>query len=319
MKIHHKVTLVLLFYSLFYCGERNQDLPSLRITKFPKNKSAALSITFDDGCQSVFTKIVPLLAKYNLKATFFIIASSAETNNEWEKWRELILKGHEVGNHTLTHKVYLGTSQNVDELTLEIDSSLTLLANRLGKTPFSFAHPFNSTNILADQIVFKSHYASKISPSGFCKLISLFDLDLFKTEVKNAISKETWLVTSAHGIDDCYQPLTNDFVDKFLAFIAFQSDEVSVNTFENLSKYKIEREQTKLSIIKHGDDGYIVSAKTTLNKEVFDLPLTLEISLDGNSYQIESINSELPQSFFFKDGKTYIEILPNSSLVFREK
>jgi peptidoglycan/xylan/chitin deacetylase (PgdA/CDA1 family) len=59
-------------------------------------------LTFDDGPSKNVNEILPLLDKYDVKATFFLIG------NEIEKYPEEAGKiaeaGHQIGNHTYSHK-----------------------------------------------------------------------------------------------------------------------------------------------------------------------------------------------------------------------
>ncbi|WP_249685456.1 polysaccharide deacetylase family protein, partial [Bacillus velezensis] len=61
-----------------------------------------VALTFDDGPHPKYTAaVLDLLAKYDAKATFFIIGKNAE------KYPELVLRsytqGHELANHTYPH------------------------------------------------------------------------------------------------------------------------------------------------------------------------------------------------------------------------
>jgi Predicted xylanase/chitin deacetylase len=61
-----------------------------------------VALTFDDGPSPTFTgMILDLLAKYNAKATFFVMGKQAEM------YPQIILRefreGHEIGNHTYNH------------------------------------------------------------------------------------------------------------------------------------------------------------------------------------------------------------------------
>lgn len=61
-----------------------------------------LALTFDDGPHPEHTKkILDFLARYNIRATFFVVGENAEIYPELIR-RELS-EGHEVGNHTYTH------------------------------------------------------------------------------------------------------------------------------------------------------------------------------------------------------------------------
>jgi peptidoglycan/xylan/chitin deacetylase (PgdA/CDA1 family) len=75
-------------------------------------------LTFDDGPDSVITPIVlDILDMKDVKATFFVIGTSAEKNPELIK--KIAQKGHSLGNHTYNHKyndVYSGTKGFIDSI-----------------------------------------------------------------------------------------------------------------------------------------------------------------------------------------------------------
>ena len=61
-----------------------------------------LALTFDDGPDRTWTpKILDLLARYNIQATFFLIGS--EVAKYPEMARRVVAEGHLIGNHTFTH------------------------------------------------------------------------------------------------------------------------------------------------------------------------------------------------------------------------
>lgn len=69
----------------------------------PDGKKVAY-LTFDDGPSTNNTpKILDILKRYNVKATFFVIGQCAEQNSELVK-RE-VAEGHVVGNHTYSHNM----------------------------------------------------------------------------------------------------------------------------------------------------------------------------------------------------------------------
>jgi cellulose synthase/poly-beta-1,6-N-acetylglucosamine synthase-like glycosyltransferase/peptidoglycan/xylan/chitin deacetylase (PgdA/CDA1 family) len=61
-----------------------------------------LALTFDDGPDPVWTpKILDVLRKHNVHATFFVVGSAAIDHPDLV--RRIIAEGHEIGVHTLTH------------------------------------------------------------------------------------------------------------------------------------------------------------------------------------------------------------------------
>lgn len=66
----------------------------------PGTKKVAL--TFDDGPDDVYTpKILDVLSKHNVCATFFLIGTASEKHPEIVK--RISREGHEIGNHTYFH------------------------------------------------------------------------------------------------------------------------------------------------------------------------------------------------------------------------
>ena len=69
--------------------------------KTPKN---ACVVTFDDGRSNNYNYALPILEKYNVPASFFIIAGrpgTSATYMNWEEIGELYRSGHEIGSHGL--------------------------------------------------------------------------------------------------------------------------------------------------------------------------------------------------------------------------
>lgn len=71
-------------------------------TKKFKNKNSVL-LSFDDGPNEEYTnKLLNLLKRYNIKATFFVIASEAQKHPEVIE--RIVKEGHSLGLHSLEHK-----------------------------------------------------------------------------------------------------------------------------------------------------------------------------------------------------------------------
>jgi len=61
-----------------------------------------IALTFDDGPTQNVDQLLPLLDQYKAKATFFLIGQDIEKQpKEAEK---LVKAGHQIGNHTYSHK-----------------------------------------------------------------------------------------------------------------------------------------------------------------------------------------------------------------------
>ncbi|KAL0487080.1 peptidoglycan-N-acetylglucosamine deacetylase [Acrasis kona] len=80
-----------------------------------------VAITFDDGPDSDTTpQILDELAKYNSKATFFLVGSEILKENNSRLLDRMRSEGHELGNHTMYDRATIKLSK--DEFTEELKS-----------------------------------------------------------------------------------------------------------------------------------------------------------------------------------------------------
>ena len=86
-----------------------------------------LALTFDDGPNKIQTiKVLNILKKYNVKATFFVIGENVEYQKDILK--QVYQNGHEIGNHFFTH-------DNIHKLTKnEIRDNIVKNNNLIYKT-----------------------------------------------------------------------------------------------------------------------------------------------------------------------------------------
>jgi peptidoglycan/xylan/chitin deacetylase (PgdA/CDA1 family) len=65
----------------------------------------AVTLTFDDGPSPDTPAVLDALQEHNVKATFFLIGRAAERYPQIA--RRIVAEGHEVGNHSYSHPIYL--------------------------------------------------------------------------------------------------------------------------------------------------------------------------------------------------------------------
>lgn len=79
-----------------------------------KNKGKTLYLTFDDGPHKKYTvELMDLLKKYNIKASFFVVANFAKENPEIIE--RMKMEGHVIGLHSLEHRNALYQSKSYTE------------------------------------------------------------------------------------------------------------------------------------------------------------------------------------------------------------
>jgi len=103
-----------------------------------------MALTFDDGPNpSVTPQLLALLDRYNVKATFFLIGRHVRAVPSLA--REIVERGHGIGNHTETHPslALLGSRRIANELDRcdEAMFSATGLTARWMRPPYGFRSP----------------------------------------------------------------------------------------------------------------------------------------------------------------------------------
>lgn len=110
----------------------------------PQVNERIVALSFDDGPVENTLKILELLDKYNAKAGFFCIGKNIEKNPEI--FREIIKRGHMVGNHTYSHTRKMGflSSEIIRKEIEKCDAVSEKVAGvrlRLFRPPFGIINP----------------------------------------------------------------------------------------------------------------------------------------------------------------------------------
>jgi peptidoglycan/xylan/chitin deacetylase (PgdA/CDA1 family) len=115
---------------------------------WPEGIRCAVSLSFDDARLTQIDKGIPLLNKYGVKATFYV--SPEQVLQRLDDWKEAVAKGHEIGNHTMTHPCtgnYAFSRDNALEeydlkrIAEEIDEANAFILAELNIEAKSFAYP----------------------------------------------------------------------------------------------------------------------------------------------------------------------------------
>jgi peptidoglycan-N-acetylglucosamine deacetylase len=115
--------------------------PTIRHTPSPRQ----LAVTFDDGPNPAITpKLLDLLDRHNARATFFVIGRFARQCPDVV--REIVARGHAIGNHSDTHPnlLWLSPAQIRDELRRcqNAVAQATGEPPRWMRPPYGFRSPF---------------------------------------------------------------------------------------------------------------------------------------------------------------------------------
>lgn len=116
------------------------------IWSFPQEKEG-IFLTFDDGpCPGVTPWVLDELDKYNARATFFCIGKNVELYPEL--FREIVRRGHAVGNHSYSH--VKGWGMKTGDYVQDIDTAGDLIRSNLFRPPYARIGP-NQARVLGER------------------------------------------------------------------------------------------------------------------------------------------------------------------------
>jgi peptidoglycan/xylan/chitin deacetylase (PgdA/CDA1 family) len=103
----------------------------------------AVALTFDDGPGPDTAGILDVLAEHKLRGTFFMIGGQVERFPQIA--RRVLAGGHEIGNHSYSHPIYLyrsgGETRRQLERTQAVIAAATGVTPRLARPPCGVRTP----------------------------------------------------------------------------------------------------------------------------------------------------------------------------------
>jgi peptidoglycan/xylan/chitin deacetylase (PgdA/CDA1 family) len=187
----------------------------------PPFKRALVSLTFDDSWASDAEVVFPLLKKYGVPATHYVITNLVGKRNRltWKQLAMMHAAGEEIAPHTLTHPdlITIAPEQLVDELD---EPKQALLAHCLG-TAENFASPFGSYDE-ATLAAIRTRYGSHRTTSGRFNTPSTFSPYELRAQgmrptttaedvgrwVDEALAQNKWLILVYHAVE---QPASTEY------------------------------------------------------------------------------------------------------------
>lgn len=232
---------------------------------WPKGKKTAVSITFDDARLSQPEVAIPILNKYNVKATFYVSPDNMEhCLSEWEK---IVTYGHEIGSHTMTHpcsgNFSFARSNALEDYTLErmeddILSANEIIMKKLGVFPSTFAYPcgqkfvgrgLNTKSyvplIAKHFIVGRSAFDEVHNDPSFTDLAQAAAMDIDSAsfeKVRNLIERSLmdggWLILFGHEIGiGGVQTILIDTLERLCQYTQDPANEIWIDTVANIGNY----------------------------------------------------------------------------------
>lgn len=321
--------LLLIVSSLFVrATEPVHDVPvKIRIADFKDAKVGAVSYTFDDGLRNQYLIAAPIMEKLQIPGTFFVIPGQVSATLQeaeakkpgawggvtWEEIRTLAAKGFEIGNHGYSHKNLVTQVKEPEELEHEIENSADMIRKETGIFPVSFCYPYNSFNEQVEKIVEKRHVVARTFQQG----IGARDTtaENINQWVDKLISQRKWGVAMIHGLTDGFDPLRPDVFESHLTYAKKHEKDLWIDTFGTIGRYIRQRDATTIKDVKIDSNLVSFILNCNLNKEQFDIPLTLVILTENKVTEAKAKQGRESLPVTIQDKQIMIHCTPDSKRV----
>ncbi len=186
-------------------------------------------LTFDDGPSAYTSRLLDILKKYNVKATFFVTNPKGYDNVILRAYKE----GHTIGLHTYTHD-YKQIYQNIDAYFTDLYAIQEKVKQITGYTSTIIRFPGGSSNTISRKYDGGIKIMSKLSKEVEAKGFKYFDW--------NISSGDAGLTTNS---EEVFTNIIDNLGNKdFYVVLQHDTKDYSVSAVEEVIKYGLAKGYT---------------------------------------------------------------------------
>jgi len=229
----------------------------------------------------------------------------------WDELEKIADLGYEFASHTITHPQL--TIMDDENINYELEKSKEELQNQLGNDhTFSIELPYAIEKKRVLDLAFNYYQAIRnrltesyieeinrwddVNPGSSDKEYVFWErgpktktqLGLMQSWVDTCLNNDNvWLVLVIHGVEGIgWEPVSRDNIYEYFNYIHSKKEKVWAATFQDGFKYIRERMNADIKSRRKGD-AITIELTHSLDKNVYDLPLTLKTYLPPDSKDIE--------------------------------
>jgi peptidoglycan/xylan/chitin deacetylase (PgdA/CDA1 family) len=303
------VGCVLLLASLPARTSAQSAPPTVTVARWPQDRLAAISLTFDDGINTDLDFVGPILKKHHLHATFFVTTGMGPWEKRKAEWKQLALDGNEIANHTVHHPCLLEqiTPHSQDYTPAAFEAEIRDAALELAKTlnttrGLTFAYPCGNMSFgkPQDEVANAVLYLRYVSEHSFAaravnggpvnpdelNVLAVGDLGptagkdfpALLAQAEPALASHNWGVFCFHGVGGDWLAITPEALDELAAYLGRHPD-VWTAPFGDVIRYTRERRSLSLQVTRSSSTSLELALQWPMDKQIYDLPLTLRMQL----------------------------------------
>jgi hypothetical protein len=238
---------------------------------WPDGKTAAVSLRFDDGLPSHIDLAVPMLEAHGFRGTFYLCP--AGTEEQWRQrvlvWKPIDARGHEIGNHSLSHPVPSALAEGTtdtcyEKLSLEAYEEDVLEAQRrlsasFDRQQWTYCYPCYETDVgvgckrqsvvpfIAQHFIAATAGSEISQPYNDPEFCDLYKLLAVKADgltaagiirhIEQCVDKCRWVIVVYHGIGQGQLAVSPDAFVEVLAFLADRQPGLWIAPIAEISAY----------------------------------------------------------------------------------
>jgi hypothetical protein len=258
-----------------------------------------------------YTIVAPELEQRGFRGTFWMVGSWMPTDPQadtthftWAEAKEMSDRGHEMSNHTWSHP-YL-TMLSDEELLNEIKKNDEAILANIGKPSTTFCFPYNAFNEKVIDAAMEGRIGARLKEFWLGGQHS--PKEYLQKQVEDALASCSWIAGMTHGINygyDCYTDPTE--FTAFTNYLKSLESRIWVGTFRDVAAYTAVAKDVTLTV-EPADKGVTVTPATSLDKTLYETPLTMTVNTDGKKIKAEQDGN--PLEITYSGDNAYLTFCP---------
>jgi len=295
----------------FACVVAAQDNTArASVTRWPQDRVAAVSLTFDDGIDSDLDHVGPILKQHHLNGTFFVATGMGPWEKRKSEWKQLAADGNELANHTVHHPCLLPqiTPHSQDYTPEMMEAEIKDAAREIQQVTgtqrgLTFAYPCGNMSFgkPAEEVKNAALYARYVAENSFgarayeggspqgpddVNVLAVTDLGFTADKdfpallemSRSAIQAHNWGVYCFHGVGGDWLAITPETFDELASYYERHS-EIWTATFGDVLRYIEESKAAGIRIAQSDANFVTVAVTWPMDKKTYDVPLTFKVAV----------------------------------------
>ena len=289
----------------------------VKICPFYEGKDAVFLLAFDDACVSQLANAIPVLTKYRVAGTFYLITESGQFKWKRDEWAKQADNEYVFfGNHTSTHK---GVN-SPDELDAQLDDANKVLKELTPNKPWprviSFAVPGGvpwklskeelKAKLSARNLVERPDFQT---PPWFCKTVA--DAEKY---IDKCLAEGKMGHIDFHGIGGDWLSNPTEYLEGVAKKLDSVRDRMWLTGASEWNKYTAEAAEAQVKVESKTATSMKLSVSIgKLDPKIWDHPLTLELETKWPSAKV-TVGKDKPFVVKAKDGRVRFSVKPGEKV-----